>query len=137
MGLYLCVFEGDEDVDGVEVGPYADFNALRDHIVRHLEGGRAGSRFPTFILHSDSDGEWSLAECSALREELAMISAELMARPAVEMASDWQKSLARSIGLVPRNAFESFIDVDGEPLIQRLQELVDGALRRGRPITFQ
>ena len=137
MGLYLCVFDGEDDVDGVDVGGYADFNALREHIVRQLEGGTAGSRFPTLVLHSDCDGEWSVEECRVLREELATIASELRATPAVQMASDWQRSVAKSIGLVPRNAFESFVDVDGEPLIQRLQELVDGALRRGRPITFQ
>ncbi len=45
MGLYLCIFEDEEDVDGVEVGPYSDFNALRDYIVRELETGNTGSRF--------------------------------------------------------------------------------------------
>jgi hypothetical protein len=43
MGLYLCIFDGNEDVDGVEVGPYADFNALRDYIIQEIEGGEAGS----------------------------------------------------------------------------------------------
>jgi len=71
MGLYLCIFDGDEDVDGVEVGAYADYNALRDYIVRDLEAGKVGSRFPTFILHSDCDGEWSVAECQMLQGELA------------------------------------------------------------------
>jgi len=45
VGLYLCIFDGDEEVDGVEVGAYADYNALRDYVVRELETGRAGSRF--------------------------------------------------------------------------------------------
>ena len=73
MGLYLCIFDGDEDVDGVEVGAYADYNALRDCIVRELEAGEAGSRFPTFILHSDCDGEWTVAECQRLQGELTEI----------------------------------------------------------------
>jgi hypothetical protein len=51
--------------------------------------------------------------------------------------SDWQRAVAKSIGLVPQNAFESFIDVDGEFLIGRLQSLVDGARKRGLPILFQ
>jgi hypothetical protein len=53
MGLYLAVFDGDDEVDGVEAGPYADYNALRDYIVDVLENGRAGSRFPTLVMHSD------------------------------------------------------------------------------------
>jgi len=23
VGLYLCIYEGDDDIDGVEVGPYS------------------------------------------------------------------------------------------------------------------
>jgi hypothetical protein len=137
MGLYLCVFDGDEDLEGVEVGAYADYNALRDFVVRELEGSMLGSRFPTFVLHSDCDGEWSVAECEKLRGELAEIAAELKTRPPVKFASDWQKAVAKSVGLVPQNAFESFIDVDGEFLVERLEKLVDTALKRRLPILFQ
>jgi Immunity protein 70 len=137
MGLYLCIFDGDEDVDGVEVGAYTDYNALRDYVVRELETGRAGSRFPTFVLHSDCDGEWSVAECQRLQGELAEIVADLKERPAIDFASDWQKVVAKSVGLKPQNAFESFIDVDGEFLIDRLQSLVKNAVARRLPIVFQ
>jgi hypothetical protein len=137
MGLYLCIFDGDEDVDGVDVGSYADYNALRDYVVHELESGKAGSKFPTFILHSDSDGEWSAGDCEKLRSELAEIAAALRARPAIKLVSEWQRAVAKSIGLVPQDAFESFIDVDGEFLLERLQNLVDGALKRQLPILFQ
>jgi immunity protein 70 of polymorphic toxin system len=137
MGLYLCIFDGDEDVDGVEVGAYADYNALRDYVVRELEAGRAGSRFPTFVLHSDCDGEWSVTECQRLQGELAEIAAALKQRPAVAFSSDWQKAVAKSVGLAPQNAFESFIDVDGEFLLERLQNLAKNALERQLPILFQ
>ena len=137
MGLYLCIYDGDEDVDGIDVGSYADFNALRDFIARELEGGKGGSRFPVLMLHSDSDGEWSLSAGDKLRGELAEIANSLKARPTVNFVSDWQEAVAKSIGLVPQNAFESFIDVDGEFLIERLQSLVDGARKRGLPILFQ
>ena len=130
MGLYLCIFDGDEDVDGVEVGAYADYNALRDYIVRELEAGEAGSRFPTLILHSDCDGEWSVAECQRLQDELAQIVAILKERPPIKFPSAWQETVARSVGLRPQNAFESFIDVDGEFLLERLQSLVKNALAR-------
>ena len=137
MGLYLCIFDGDEDVDGVEVGAYADYNALRDCIVRELEAGEAGSRFPTFILHSDCDGEWTVAECQRLQGELTEIVTVLKERPAIRFSSAWQETVAKSIGLDPQNAFESFIDVDGEFLLERLQSLVKNALARGLPILFQ
>ena len=137
MGLYLCIFDGDEDVDGVDVGAYADYNALRDCIVRELEAGEAGSRFPTFILHSDCDGEWSVAECQRLQGELAQIVAALKARPPMKFSSAWQEAVAKSIGLHPQNAFESFIEVDGEFLLERLQSLVKNALARQLPILFQ
>jgi len=137
MGLYLCIFDGDEDVDGVEVGAYADYNALRDYVVRELEAERAGSRFPTFVLHSDCDGEWPVAECEKLRGELAEIAAALKQRPAIAFSSDWQRVVAKSIGLDPQNVFESFIDVDGEFLLERLQNLVKNALARQLPILFQ
>jgi len=138
MGLYLCIFDGDdEEIDGVEVGTYEDFGQLRDYIARELEAGRNGSRFPTLMLHSDCDGEWSAAECERLRDELAELANELKGRPALPFVSVWQKDVARSIGHVPENAFESFLDVDGEPVIERLQGLVDTPRTRGLPILFQ
>ena len=137
MGLYLCIFDGDVEINGVEVGAYADFNYLRDYIVRELEGGRAGSRFPTFILHSDCDGEWSEGECRKLQGELAEITTTLKQHPAIAFNSDWQSTVAKSVGLIPQNAFESFIDVDGEFLFERFQGLVKNALERRLPILFQ
>jgi Immunity protein 70 len=137
VGLYLCIFDGDEEVDGVDVGAYADFGALRDYVVRELESGKAGSTFPTFILHSDCDGEWSVADCEELRNEIAQIVAALKGRPAIAFTSDWQKSVAKSTGLTPQSAFESFIDVDGEFLLERLQSLIDIALKGRFPILFQ
>ena len=137
MGLYLCIFGGAEDIDGVEVGSYGDYNAFRDLVVRELEAGRAGSQFPTFVLHSDCDGEWSVADCEKLQHEFVRIAAALKQRPAVEFNSEWQKVVAKSVGLSPQNAFESFIDVDGEFLIERLQNLTKNALDRRLPILFQ
>lgn len=137
MGLYLCIFDGDEEIDGVEVGLYSDFNTLRDYVARELEGGNRGARFPTLMLHSDCDGQWSLADCEKLVPELRDIIAEMRARPLVEFASDWQKHVARSVCLAPRSAFESFIDVDGQFLLERMLRLASVALERGLPILFQ
>ncbi|MGD0096447.1 MAG: Imm70 family immunity protein [Terracidiphilus sp.] len=138
MGLYLCIFdENDQDIDGVEVGSYADFGMLRSYIVSKLEEGKAGARFPTFVTHSDCDGEWSPSDCDKLHDELGEIAKQLRALSAIDFRSDWQKTVARALGLAPKNAFESFIDVDGEPLIERLQSLVESARKRNLPILFQ
>ncbi len=71
MGLYLAVFDDDEELEGVEVGSYDDFSWFRNTIVDRLEEGVAGSRFPTLIKHSHCDGQWSPSEAVALKVELA------------------------------------------------------------------
>ena len=43
MGLYISIFDGDDELDGVEVGPYRDFKTFRDVVTKHLEDGKAGS----------------------------------------------------------------------------------------------
>ncbi len=137
MGLYLCVFDGDEELEGVEIGLYADFDIVRQYVINSLECGHAGAKFPTFILHSDCDGEWGYDDCQRLKLELLEISAALKQRPPLELGDGWQKDVARSIGLKPRNAFESMIDVDGEFLFDRLEGLVEVALNHRLPILFQ
>jgi hypothetical protein len=136
MGLYLCVFS-EEEIDGVEVGPYIDFNELRDYVARELEQGLPGSKFPTFINHSDSDGEWSVDDCVKLHDELSQIISAMKSRHPLPFASDWQNNVAKSIGLMPQNAFESFIDVDGEFVLERILYLVDVAIKNKIPILFQ
>ncbi|KAE8762008.1 hypothetical protein FSO04_01255 [Paraburkholderia madseniana] len=137
MGLYLCIFDGQEEVEGVEIGTYADFNGLREYLVTELEGGRAGCRFPTFILHSDSDGEWGDLACIDLRNELNEIISEMKTRAPTPFISEWQNKVARSVGLVPKNALESFIDVDGELLLERIDDLAAIAIARRLSILFQ
>ena len=137
MSLYLCVYAGDREVEGVEVGPYADFNTFRATVSRELEAGAAGSRYPTLISHSDCDGEWPAGACADLRDELASIARAMKERPAGGFPSDWQREVARAGGLEPRNAFECFMDVDGKFLIERLQGLVGVALENDLPILFQ
>lgn len=137
MGLYLCVFDGDEEIDGVEVGPYADFNGLRDFIIQEFELGQAGINFPTFINHSDADGEWSVADCVKLSDELSEIVLLMKTKPALPFVSEWQSSTAKAIGLTPKTAYESFIDVDGEFVLERIRHLVDVALQHKLPILFQ
>jgi hypothetical protein len=137
MSLYLCIFDGNEETAAVEVGGYADFDALRQYIVAELEEGRAGSRFPTLILHSDCDGLWSVDDCVRLRDELAAIIAAMRLRPSVPPSWAWQREMAQETGRKPRSALESFLDVDGEVLLEQLEGLVRAALASGRPILFQ
>ena len=137
MGLYLCVFEEDEELDGVDIGSYSDFGFFRDVVTNQLEAGTPGANYPTLILHSDSDGEWSAQECAALQQELESIADAFRQLPPTEFNSDWQRAVAKSLGLQPGNLYESFIDVDGEPLLERLLGLCRLAQERGQPILFQ
>jgi hypothetical protein len=137
MGLYLCVFDAAEEVEGVEVGPYEDFNTFREAVNAHLEGGAFGSRFPTLMLHADSDGSWSPEEASRLESELETIADEFKKLPPLENHPEWRRMVARQLGLKPRNLYESFFDVDGEPLIDRLVGLCRTAQERQLPILFQ
>ena len=137
MGLYLCVFEEDEEVEGVEVGSYADFNFFRDAVTATLEKGLAGSVCPTLVNHHDCDGSWSPTEAAALLEELRLAEEALVQYPPVEFNSPWKEQVARTFGIVPKNLADCFFDVDGESLIARLCELAKISIGREAPILFQ
>ena len=137
MTLYLCIFEGDEELDGVQVGRYEDFCAFRDHVAQCLEGGEQGRRFPTLMLHSGYDGEWSPQECERLLPELETIRSECRQLPAVPFNTGWKTEVARTLGLAPASAFDSFFDVDGQPLLDRHIGLAQLAVRTNRAILFQ
>jgi len=137
MSLYLCVFVSGVEADGVDAGSYSDFNRLRHYIVQELENGIPGACFPCLNLHSDCDGEWSAEDCTRLSDELARIVGAMRERPAVNLPPGWQVALANTFRLAPRNAFESFIDADGEPVLLRILRLVEMALSAGAPILFQ
>lgn len=136
MGLYLAVFENDEEIEGVEVGSYDDFNVFRKTVTESLENGVEGSRFPTLVLHSDCDGIWNHDEAARLRAELETIRSEFAKLPP-RCFEGWQNDVERSIGLAPSNLAESFIDVDGEYLFDRLITLTQVAEDRRQPIVFQ
>lgn len=137
MGLYLCVFKDDEEVEGVEVGSYADFNFFRDAVVATVEKGRPGSACPVLINHHDSDGSWSPAEAAALLSELKVIEKTLDENPPVEFNSQWKKEVAKTFGIAPKSLLDCFFDVDGEPLIARLRELAEVSVSNDAPILFQ
>jgi hypothetical protein len=137
MSLYLCVFDEDEELDGVDMGAYSDFGDFRNTIAKELERGKIGSRFPTLMLHSDCDGQWDVESCEKLESELEVISAEFKERPPKLFFAEWQKNIAKQHGLCPGNLYDCFIDVDGEPLLERLLGLAQLAQRRQLPILFQ
>ncbi|MGV3553128.1 Imm70 family immunity protein [Rhizobium sp.] len=137
MGLYLCIFDDEDELDGVQVGAYSDFGAFRSAVATHVEGGNVGSKCPTLMLHSDCDGEWSPQEADVLQQELAAITAKFTTLPPAPLGTGWQADVARHVGLDPANLYESFFDPDGEPLLQRLMDLAKCSTERNLPILFQ
>ena len=137
MGLYLAVFsEQEEELEGVEVGGYDDFATFRMAILKQLEGGVRGSRFPTLMLHSDCEGSWSPEECSRLERELKSIRDEFASLKPLPLTG-WQAEVAREFSLRPKSLGECFFDVDGEPLLDRLIQLANCAQQFGQNILFQ
>ena len=137
MGLYLCIFDGDDELDGVEVGSYTDFGAFRTAVETHVEGGVEGSLCPILMLHSDCDGDWSPEEAALLQTELTAITERFMQLPAESLEGDWKPGIARSVGLHPANLYDCYFDVDGEPLLDRLIGLAQLSVERNLPILFQ
>ena len=137
MGLYLCVRNESDEIDGADFGTYGDFGAFRSFVASQLESGNAGSRFPALMLHSDCDGEWSVAECVTLQDELLQIGEVMFTLPVVPSIGDWQQKVLESRAIHPRNALESFIDASGVPVIMRLMQLIAVAVKNDRPILFQ
>jgi len=137
LGLYLCVFDGDREVEGVDLGSYADFASLRSHVLSTLENSKRGSRFPTLMLHADSDGEWAPGECERLAQELKAIRDELRGQPPVPFSSEWQRDTAKQFRVVPQSALECFIDVDGELAVERILGLAELSIALRQPILFQ
>lgn len=137
MGLYLAIFEDDEEIEGVEIGRYSDFNYFRDTVVNELEKGEAGSKFPTLNLHSDCDGLWTPEEAVDLEKELEEIAKVFERLPPIEYNSEWQKDVAKTFGIKPDNLLECFFDVDGEPLLERLIQLAKLSQEQELPILFQ
>jgi hypothetical protein len=138
VGLYLAVFDDDEEeVAGLEVGSYADFNFFREKVVEVVEGGAFGTKCPVLINHSDCDGSWSPEESTRLIRELDMIEESFQLAAPVKIDVPWKVEIARSHGISPRNLLECFFDVDGEPLTERLRGLADVSSARKLPILFQ
>jgi hypothetical protein len=138
MGLYLCIFDDrDEELEGVEIGSYTDFDFLRNAVITTVENGVAGSVCPTLQNHADNDGEWTSEESKQLLVELEHIEAEMNKFPPVELNSEWKTQVAKLLGLTPKTLAECFFDVDGEPLFARLKKLAIVSIESGHSILFQ
>ncbi|PHS18686.1 MAG: hypothetical protein COA78_01500 [Blastopirellula sp.] len=137
MGLYLCVFEKDEELEGVEVGSYSDFEFFRSSVTNYLEGGVVGNKFPILLSHPDSDGEWTADDCQRLKEELSEIADRFKQFPPIPFGAEWQQQVSDFFGLNLSSLYDSFIDVDGEPLLERLIQLCNVATEHDCPIIFQ
>ena len=111
MGLYFYVFdESGEELAGVDVGSYADFNAFRDSVVATAEP-ETGTSYPVLINHFDSDVEWTSQEAPRLLDELTEISRVMQHHAPVPLGSDWTNQVAKTFSLTPKN-------VDGEPRVE-------------------
>jgi hypothetical protein len=135
MSLYLCVFDGDEELAGVDVGGYDDYGHFLDAVIYHLESRTPGSRYPLLTIHSDSDGEWSAAECAVLQGAFKEVTEAFRKLPPAQLTG-WQTEVAKSRGIQPRTLYDCFFDVDGQPLLSRLIELCEAARKADRAIVF-
>lgn len=137
MGLYLCVFKDDVEIDGVEIGSYEDFGFFREKVEEFVEDNKWGEKCPTLMLHSDCDGYWTVEEAKLLEEELLDIKKVFIEKANIETTVVWQKETRKLLGLKPSNLYESFIDIDGEFLIDRLINLCSISMNENEPILFQ
>lgn len=136
MGLYLCVFRGEEELAGVEVGSYEDFEAFRGEA--RAADGRIFRRFGTLRLAVSPTSAWSPRDAARLAKELTVLAGELRAKPPRPFAEgSWQAELARERGLAPATRYDCYFDVDGEPLVDRLLALCRLSVAEREPILFQ
>ena len=137
MGLYLCVFsQSGDELEGVEVGHYDDFGVFRDAVSDVIEK-RSSTPCPVLINHSDCDGEWTSCEANELLVELIRIDEIMRQYPPIEFNSEWKRDVARTYGIRPKTLHDCFFDVDGESLLERLQQLVKVSINTNQPILFQ
>jgi hypothetical protein len=111
VSLYLCIFSGNVEVAGVDVGAYSDFGEFRDRVAQGAEHGAWGSLFPVLMNQPDDEGDWAVEDLVALDAELA--------------------------ALAHRRDLDQFRDSEERPLVGSLLALCDAALRVGEPILFQ
>ena len=139
MGLCLHVFDRDlspddedepEEIAECDVGHYSDFGCFRHTIARHVPTDSC----PTLMMHSDCDGEWTLAEIPQLERELAKIAETFRSLPPEEPQNAFEHTAEYRVNA--RSLYDCFHNVDGENLIEAILELCNVARKYSRPITF-
>ena len=136
MGLYLCVFRGDEELEGVEVGGYDDFERFR--VTARALDRRVFRRFGTLRADVKPNTHWSPREAARLARELAALGDRLRQLPPRPFAQgSWQEQVSRERGRAPASLYDCFIDVDGEPLLERLLGLCRVSIETREPSLFQ
>jgi hypothetical protein len=73
MSLYLCIYEYECEIHGIDVGSYSDFNAFRTKLFHFCESNKIVNPLYTLMNHSDCEGEWTPLECKKLVSELHFI----------------------------------------------------------------
>ena len=137
MGLYLCLWDEHDEIDGVDVGSYADYGRFVEAVVKHAEKGNRGSKYPLISMHSDSEGEWSRSDSARLVGDLEEIQRTFASLPPLPVPAGWQTQVAKTFGIMPKSLGDSFFDIDGEPLIGRLIGLCRLAITHQKSILFQ
>lgn len=135
--MYLTVFDGELELNGVETGSYSDLDRLKTYILKNVENGKFGSKCPTFMNHEDSDGLWTHKESKRLVKELQKISKVFQKLPPFEYDESWQTEVIKSQNIDIRSLKDCFFDVDGQPLFDRLIELAKLSCEKKLPILFQ
>jgi hypothetical protein len=136
MSLYLCVFRGEEELDGVDVGSYEDFERLRD-VARSIDG-RVFRRFGILRTNVSPTTAWRPRAAARLEAELRAFAQELRSRPPRPFPDgSWQARVAAARVTAPATLYDCFFDVEGRPLVERLLALCRLSIETRQPILFQ
>jgi hypothetical protein len=136
VGLYLCVFRGDEELLGVDLGSYEDFERLRN--AARARDGRVFRRYGTLRVNITPTARWSPRDVARLASELTALREALRREPPVSFApGSCQAERARELGLAPASLADCFVDVDGRPLWDGLLALCRLSVEAREPILFQ
>jgi hypothetical protein len=136
VGLYLCVFRDDEELFGIDVGSYDDFEKFRD--TARARDGRVFRRYGALRMHVSPTAHWSPRDAARLAAELGRLREALRREPPRPFPpGSWQAELAAERGLAPASLADCFFDVDGVSLFDGLLELCRLALEAKQPILFQ
>ncbi|MGF6907798.1 Imm70 family immunity protein [Fusobacterium sp. PH5-44] len=138
MGLYLCIFDKNEnEIEGVEVGRYEYFGFFREKVEKYVENGEWGSVCSTLMWHKDSEGIWTPENCVELLKELDLIRKTFVLLESDKKIINYELGVIHELKIEINNLYDCFLDVDGENLIERLEDLCRISIETGLNIEFQ